>query len=345
MKKYILALSTVFFIIACNKKEEQQQLQQPKLELSFGQFEEAPVVVDAGKIPFIVYPKVPTLKLYLHPDEKSPFMEQTIEKTETLFGESEVSNFYKIIYQVDRNPQNSKFAYVLKSDVDRDNELLLSEKDDLYSVRYLNVNGKTIDNIKSFKDYGTVSLIDKTTYNAEFKNNQQTFLSNGNKPEISATSYTFRLRDGSLKELQKTVTGEENYELEYLGFSKDLDRQFFNILENGMKTRITSFSTINDELEEVSFNGFPAFLKSKNLIASIGNDEAGSLLVIQQYNPQNYSFKELYTVNFTGFEISDAKTLLWDQNGNLYLEIHHPNTNTARNYKKQYLSISFSDLQ
>ncbi len=344
MKKYILALSVAFFVIACNKKEEKQQVQPTKQELSFGQFEEAPVVDDIGKVPFIVYPKVPALKLYLHPDEKAPFLERNIEKTETLFGESEVSNFYKIIYQVEGNPQNSKFAYVLKSDVDRDNELLLSEKDDLYSVRYLNVNGRTIDGIKSFKDYGNVSLTDKTTYNTVFKNNPQTFLSNGNKPETTESSYTFRLRDGSLKELPKTVTGEDNYELQYLGFSKDLDRQFFDVLEHGIKTHITSFSTINSELDEISFNGFPAFFKSKNLIASIGNDEAGCLLAIQQYNPQNYSMKELYTVNFTGFEISDSKSLLWDQNGNLYLEIHHPNTNTTRNYKKQYLSISFRDL-
>lgn len=345
MKKYILALTVGLFITACNKKKEEQQLPMPKQEFSLEQFEEAPVIDDIGKVPFIVYPKIPTLKLYLHPDEKAPFIEQTIEKTETLFGESEVSNFYKIIYQVDRNPQKSKFAYVLKSDVDRDNELLLSGKDDLYQIRYINVNGKTIDNAKSFEDYGTVSLIDKTTYNTVFKNNQYPLLSNGNKPETSDSSYTFRLRNGSLKELQKTIPGEENHELQYLGFSKDLDRQFFNIAEHGTPTHITSFSTINDELGEVSFNGFPALLKSKNLIATIGNDEAGSLLVIRQYNPQNYSFKELYAVNFTGFEISDSKTLLWDQSGNLYLEIHHPNTNTNRNYKKQYLSISFRDFQ
>lgn len=343
MKKYVLALSFAICITSCTKKQDQQQSQ--KQELVLEQFEDAPVVDDISKVPFIVYPKTPTLRLYLHPDEKAGFIEQSIGKTETLFGEAEVSNFYKIIYQVNRNPQNSKFVYILKSDVDRDNELLLSETDDLYSIRYINVGGKTMDNVKSFKEFGTVHLVDKTTYNTVFKNNQHPFLSSGNRPQVSDSSYAFRLRDGSLKELQKNVAGEEDYELRYMGFSKDLDRQFFEVFENGIKTRITSFSTINEELGEVSFHGFPAFFKNRNLVATIGNDEAGSLLTVQRYDPQNYSFTELYTVNFTGFEISDSKNLIWDENGNLYLEIHHPNTNTARNYKKQYLFISFKELQ
>jgi len=345
MKKYILSLSVILLITACNKKAEQHtHTQVTKHQLSLDEFEEAPIVDDIGKVPFIVYPKTPILKLYLHPDEKASFVEQPIAKTETLFGESEVSNFYKIIYQIDGNPQKSKFVYILKSDVDRDNELLLSETDDLYPMRYISIKGKTLDNVKSFREFGTVKLVDKTTYNSVFKDNQYPFLSNGNKPQANEESYTFRLRNGDLRDLKKNVTGEDNYELLYMGFSKDLDRQFFDVLENGIRRHITSFSTINAELEEISFNGFPAFFKNKNLIATIGNDETGSLLVIQQYNPQNYSFTELYAINFTGFKISDSKSLIWDQNGNLYLEIHHPNTNTARTYKKQYLTISFRDL-
>src|SRR5690554_8114689 len=85
--------------------------------------------------PFIVFPKDSLLKLYTTPNEKAASIELQLTGNETLFGETEVSNFYKIIYQVEQNPQNSRYAYVLKSDVDRDNELLLTEKDSLNEIR------------------------------------------------------------------------------------------------------------------------------------------------------------------------------------------------------------------
>src|SRR5690554_7188107 len=47
--------------------------------------------------PFIVFPKDSLLKLYTTPNEKAASIELQLTGNETLFGETEVSNFYKII--------------------------------------------------------------------------------------------------------------------------------------------------------------------------------------------------------------------------------------------------------
>lgn len=348
MKRTILVLAGLLVFIGCNKKKSEETIskEQTVQKLTFDQFEEAPVINDINKVAFLVYPKNSKIKLYVQPDEESSFLEENFDVQETLFGETEVSNFYKIIYQVNNNPQNSKFAYVLKSEVDKDNELLLSEKDDLAEIRYININGKTLDGIKSLNSFATIELIDKAVYNDIYKKHPQNLLSNNNKPEVVDNFYIFRLRNGELKKIPKKTEEEDGvYELQVLGFSKELDRQFFQVLENKTPTGITAISTINNELNEIYFSSFPSYLKSSNLIANINNDEVGSLLVIQKYNPQDYTFQELYAINFTNFKIANPRNLIWDNNSNLYAEVHHPNTKTStKNYKKQYVKITLNNL-
>ena len=346
MKKCMLYIGLALSTIACNKKDnEKTEVIQQKQELTYDVFETARVVNDVSQVPFIVYPKSDRIHLYSQPNEKTDFIDQPITKLETLFGESEVSNFYKIIYQVDQNLQNSKYAYVLKSDVDKDNELLLTVDDELDRLRYININGNTNDEIKSLNKIGSIELIDKSVYNTVFKKNQYPLLTNSNKPALENNLYSFRLRTGELKEIPNQSNEEGFYELNYLGFSKDFDRHFFQATLDQAPLNINSFSTINKELPEVHFQGFPVYLKSKQLVASIANDEAGVLLTIDQYNPENYTFTEQYAINLVNFNVANSKSLIWDNEGSLYLEIHHPNTNTStKNYKKQYVKIQLNNL-
>lgn len=347
MKKTFICLSILISLTACNKKSKdtieinQAETQQ---ELTFDRFEAAPIIDDISKVPFIVYPKESPIKLHVQPDEKSVYIEQELDKTETLFGYTEVSNFYKIIYQVDQNPQNSKYAYVLRSDVDKDNELMLSAEDDLNELRYINVNGETADNIKSFKSFGSIALIDKVTYNQIYQKKHHFLLKNNNKPTLADNLFSFRLRDGSLKEIPKTTNEEGIYELEYTGFSEDLDRHFFKTTLDKNVLYYETFSTISNEIEEVVFQNLPSYSKSNHLIAYLTNDEVGSLLVVKKYNPQDYSFKEIYATNFTRFKVT-SKDLVWENDHTLLAEIHHPNTKTtAKDYKKQYIRITFLNL-
>lgn len=347
MKKYAFCIGIMLMITACNNKqtENKTEIIQTKQQLTYDLFETARIVNNINQVPFIVYPKAETINLYQQPTENGGFIKQSITKLETLFGESEVSNFYKVIYQVDKNPQNSKYAYVLKSDVDKDNELLLTDADELDLLRYININGSSNNEIKSINKIGSINLIDKSVYNIVFKNNQYSLLSNSNKPELHNNLYSFRLRSGELQEIPNQSNEEGFYELNYLGYSKDFDRQFFQATLDKAPLTINSYSTINKELPEIFFQAFPVYLKSKQLVASIANDEAGVLLVIQQYNPEDYTFTEQYALNLVNFNVSNSKSLIWDKDANLYLEVHHPNTNTStNNYKKQYVKISLNNL-
>lgn len=288
MKKTFICLSILMFLTACNKKPtDKTEINQSTMqqEITFDRFETAPVIHDVSKIPFIVYPKESHIKLYVQPDEKAIYIDQELTKMETLFGDTEVSNFYKIIYQVDQNPQNSKYAYVLRSDVDKDNELLLSAEDDLNELRYLNVHGKTADNVKSFINFGSVSLIDKVTYNQIYQQKHQFLLKNNNKPTLNNNLFSFRLRDGSLREVPKETNEVKLYELEYVGFSEDLDRHFFKTSLDKNVLYYETFSTISNGIDEVVFQNLPTYSKTNHLLAYFTNDEVGSLLVIKKYNP------------------------------------------------------------
>ena len=348
MKKTFICLSVLFLLTACNKKStDKTEIKETEIhqEVTFDRFEEAPVINDISRVPFIVYPKDSKIKLYVQPNEKADFIEQELTKTETLFGDTEVSNFYKIIYQVDQNPQNSKYAYVLRSDVDKDNELLLSENDHLNKVRYININGRVLNNVKSFDGYGSVSLIDKLEYNKVFQKNSHILLKTNNKPVLQNDIFSFRLRDGSLKEIPRVTNEEGLYELEYVGFSEELDRHFFKTTLDKAFIYYESFSTINNEIEEVIFQDLPTYSKNTHLVAYFANDEVGSLLVVKKYNPQDYSFKEIYAINFTNFKVSSSKNLVWENEKTLVAEIHHPNTKTtSKDYKKQYIRIKFLNL-
>ncbi|MBA5792811.1 hypothetical protein H1R17_02075 [Flavobacterium sp. xlx-214] len=347
MKKVFLLCIAAQIVISCNKKSDDKQTtptQQTHQKITFDHFEEAPVINDITKVPFIVFAKEKSIKLYTQPDEKAVFIEQPLINTETLYGDTEVSNFYKIIYQVDQNPSKAKFAYVLKSDVNKDNELVLTEKDALDQVRYTEVNKVYNDKDKSFNSLGTVALIDKKVYNEAFAKNPQYILTSNNKPQSTESSFSFRLRDGQLKEFSKT-TDEGLTTLEYVGFSRDLDLQFFRESENGFPGNYIGKSTINNEMDDVYFSGIPTYFKSTNNVAFISNDEVGCLLVIKKYNSEDYSFKDLYVVNFTNFKVTNTKNLIWLNNNTLLAEIHHPNTRTtSKTYLKQYVKITLNNL-
>ena len=349
MKKTLFLACGLLIAGACNKKnpDKEPQTVSEKQHLTFDHFQTGRVVTDISQVPFIVYPKENRIKLYVRPDEKAQYLEQTIEKTETLFGETEVSNFYKIIYQVDQNPQNAKYAYVLKSDVDKDNELLLTEKDRLDEIRYAQINGNYDDVNKSFNTIGMIELIDKKEYNEVFQKYPQYLLTNNNKPQLTDDVYSFRLRDGNLKEFPKKETAEDGITTwEYAGFSKDLDRQFFRAYQSESPSYYQAFSTINNEIEEEYFSSLPTFYKPNHLLAWIQDDETGCVLVIKKYNPQNYGFTELLVINFTNFKGSSSKqNLIWQNANTLLAEIHHPNTRTtSNNYTKQYVKITLNNI-
>lgn len=349
MKKTLFLACGLLIAGACNKKnpDKEPQTVSEKQHLTFDHFQSARVVTDISQVPFVVYPKETSIKLYVRPDEKAQYIEQSIEKTETLFGETEVSNFYKIIYQVDQNPQQSKYAYVLRSDVNKDNELLLTNEDHLDEIRYAQINGKDVDTNKSFNAIGTVELIDKIAFNEVFQKYPQYLLTNNNKPQIADNVYSFRLRDGNLKELPKKETTKSGVTTwEYAGFSRDLDRQFFKAYQSESPSYYQAFSTINNEIEEEYFSSLPTFYKPKHLLAWIQDDETGCLLVVKKYNPQTYGFIELIVVNFTNFKASSSKqNLIWQDENTLLIEIHHPNTRTtSNNYTKQYVKITLKNI-
>lgn len=346
MKKTIILLSSIFILTGCNKKSNDSEESQTIItqnEITFERFETARVVNEITDVPFIVFPKDSLLKLYTRPNEKAAFIELPFTKNKTLHGETEVSNFYKIIYQVEQNPENSRYAYVLKSDVERDNELLLTEKDSLNEIKSAKINGVYSEST-TFDAIGNVELINKSAYNEAFKNHPQYLLVSNNRPVSDENFFSIKLRNGRLKRLPKKSENEETT-LEYAGYSRDLDRHFFREFYLGTPSQYKAVSTINENIEDKYFADVPVYFKPNHLLASLTDDKTGCLLVIEKYNPQDYSFKKLLTVNFANFKVSTSKNLIWENNQTLLAEIHHPNTRTtSKNYKKQYIRIHISDI-
>lgn len=346
MKKTIILLSSIFILTGCNKKSNDSEENQAIItqnEVTFERFETARVVNKITDVPFIVFPKDSLLKLYTRPNENAVFIKQTLTEKDTLYGETEVSNFYKIIYQVEQNPENSRYAYVLKSDVERDNELLLTEDDALDEIKDVRING-VYNNIQTFNAIGSIELLNKKEYNETFLNHPQYLLSSGNQPASGLNGYSLRLRNGSLKNILKE-SEDGKTKLIYAGHSRDLDRHFFKKSRSGTIDYYKAVSTINENIEDKYFADVPVYFKPNHLLASLTDDKTGCLLVIEKYNPQDYSFKELLTVNFTNFKVSTSKNLIWENSQTLLAEIHHPNTRTtSKNYKKQYIRIHISGI-
>ncbi|HLW61850.1 MAG TPA: hypothetical protein VKY33_00485 [Flavobacterium sp.] len=346
MKKTLILLSGIFILVACNKKNEQHQeevILKTKKKIDFERFETARVVNKTTDVPFVVYAKDSLLNLYTRPNENAVFIQQTLTEKDTLYGETEVSNFYKIIYQVEQNPENSRYAYVLKSDVNKDNELLLTEKDSLNEIKSAKINGIYSEST-TFDAIGNVELINKSAYNEAFKNHPQYLLVSNNRPVSDENFFSIKLRNGSLKKVSKKSKNEE-ITLEYAGYSRDLDRHFFREFYLGTPRQYKAVSTINENIEDKYFADVPVYYKTNHLLASLSNNDTGTLLVIEKYNPQDYSFKELLAVNFTNFKVSTSKNLIWENSQTLLAEIHHPNTRTtSKNYKKQYIRIHISGI-
>lgn len=343
MKNLAIVLG-ILTLTACQQKSNQLDLEETKevtISNPFDRFESARIVLKASDVPFIVYSKNKTLKLYSKPNENSKFINQEILPIDTLYGETEVSNFYKIIYQINQIPEQSKYAYVLKSNVYRDNELELTLEDNIDELKFAQIDGNHID-ARSFNAIGTIKLIDKTEYNKVFQSKPQYLLSSNNRPLTNDDSYVLRLRNGNSKTISKR---SENSKIEYEGYAKDLDRHFFKETDDNQQMHYFAVSTINETITDRTFNDVPVYLKSKYLLASFANNTIGSTLVIERYNPQNYTFKELVRIHFKNFKVSSSKRLIWENENTLLAEIHHPNTKTtSRNYKKQYISLHFFEL-
>src|SRR5690554_649997 len=346
MRKTLILLSGIFILVACNKKNEQHQeevILKTKKKIDFERFETARVVNKTTDVPFVVYAKDSLLNLYTRPNENAVFIQQTLIEKDTLYGETEVSNFYKIIYQVEQNPENSRYAYVLKSDVERDNELLLTEKDSLNEIRSVRIKG-VYNESKTFDVIGSIELIDKSSYNQTFKNHPQYLLVSNNRPASDENTFSIRLRNGSLKKVSK-ATEDGKTTIEYTGYSRDLDRHFFRESHLETPRHYRAVSTINETIEDKLFADVPVYFKTNHLLASLTDNETGSLLIIEKYNPQNYSFTELLAVNFPNFKVSTSKNLIWEDHQTLLAEIHHPNTRTtSKDYKKQYVRMRISNL-
>lgn len=346
MKKTLILLSSILILAACNKKSNnpgEKSMVESESKITFERFQNARVVYEISDVPFIVFPKDSLLKLYTTPNEKAASIELQLTGNETLFGETEVSNFYKIIYQVEQNPQNSRYAYVLKSDVDRDNELLLTEKDSLNEIRFARIKG-VYNESKTFDVIGSIELIDKSSYNQTFKNHPQYLLVSNNRPASDENTFSIRLRNGSLKKVSK-ATEDGKTTIEYTGYSRDLDRHFFRESHLETPRHYRAVSTINETIEDKLFADVPVYFKTNHLLASLTDNETGSLLIIEKYNPQNYSFTELLAVNFPNFKVSTSKNLIWEDHQTLLAEIHHPNTRTtSKDYKKQYVRMRISNL-
>lgn len=344
MKKSITIALCMVFLIACQEKTPKATIDKNKSIISstpYDRFESARIVLKTSDVPFIVYSKHQTIRLYSKPNEKSKFIDEELLATDTLYGETEVSNFYKIIYQVGQIPEQSKYAYVLKSDVYRDNELELTEQDHIDELKFAVIDGNHKD-VRSFEAIGTIELIDKVEYNKIFQSKPQYLLSTTNPPINNEESYVLRLRNGNSKTITKQI---ENISVEYEGYAKYLDRHFFKKTDHTQQPLYFAVSTINETIENRTFNDIPVYLKSKQLLASFANTTTGSTLVIERYNSQDYTFKELIRVQFTNFKVSSSKKLIWKNDNTLLAEVFHPKTRTtSRYFKKQYIKLHFSDL-
>lgn len=332
------------FLTACQQKTPKNTIDNNTsitTSKPYDRFESARTVLKVSDVPFIVYSKHQTIRLYSKPNEKSKFIDEKLLATDTLYGETEVSNFYKVIYQVEQIPEQSKYVYVLKSDVYRDNEFELTVQDRIDELKFAVINGVQKD-VRSFEAIGNIELIDKLEYNKTFQSKPQYLLSRTNPPINNETSYILKLRNGSSRIITKQ---SESASIEYEGYSKDLDRHFFKKIDQTQQPFYVSVSTINETIENRRFSDIPVYLKSKQLLASFTNTSTGSTLVIERYNSQDYTFKELVRVHFANFKVSSSKKLIWKNDNTLLAEIFHPKTRTtSRDFKKQYIKLHFSNL-
>lgn len=341
----ILSASVILGIFSCKKSENVLPNNNPSQnknnvpeKAKVEDFAVTDEVDDINKVPFVVYSDRDSVTFYTAPKAEAKQMKIKNSKLSNFYGFRDLDGFFELHYLIQHQPNKTIIAYVSKNDFVKDSQLSL-KNNNLNEIRSSTVNGVDDFQNKSFEKFGKVSQIDEKTYH-QAKSLNEKITPN---PNMHFDGKAWQI--GNLR-VEKTARDEEaEYYHQYTGYTMGIRQEIFMEEDSYSDSKNYTGYAIDSKNEGFYYLGYPAINTTTNTVACVGkNQDVGSDFSLSMYNPNNGEMENKLYVNFTGFSISDSRSLIWVDGKTLYFKANHTNTNTRDpKHIVEYLKIELKD--
>ena len=335
----------LFFIIAfvgCNptSKNTENEEESTVLPITLADFKKIKGVDNVQEVPFQLFTKLDSVRLYLAPDKEAAFIKIPYGKLDNYYGFEEFDDFYAIHYSIENNLSNSIEAFVLKSEFTASFDLSLKGLN-LYEIRSSTFMDKSDFDDKSFAKYGDVEEVTANEYNAALPSKVEEVFSKNPHIKLKDNDWIYSKngQEQRIQQYENLETEDGRLSYQYVGHSDFLNLEIFK--ENNLDINHSYYVFYNPE-EEFSMDlftaGYPHIIPTINRVSAISNNnDVGVDFLVAQYLPESKKqINQLY-VNFTNFKFSDDKNGFWINHDTFYAEVY-PTNSAAADEKKRRLS-------
>ncbi len=342
----IYTLSLLSLVLGCTACSQNNQVktsptEEQKLQLDsvaqVADFEVVPHINHHAEAPFSVVTKLKSFTLYTQADKASKRMTievSPINQFGSLYGFGEVTDFFKVHYQLINDPRTTVLAYVSKEEFIKSSKQQITGN--INEIRYMQINGQDVDTAK-LKSHVLLEPIDEQTYQKLLKQASRNSLLDASQKleKDSKNNYLLKFSTGEIQEVPAKEDEEGSVIIRtYLGYAPSLNAQIFKAVTD---QEAPIYEIYNLDQEYVQFLvGLPKLSPDQKMFIAGDNDREGfanlNLSLIR-----NKKIENKYYINYTKFLFVDPDRIEWLDNKTLICAVVNPNALSSDRSKKEII--------